>query len=105
MLFDSKELSNDELRMNPDAQFFPYQMKLQSVTDFSLTLEEKNLVRELRTWSNKEFNTKFVYPDSMFDVCAIVPKQVRACDLHCKIVEIRHENELFNEICLNDETG
>jgi hypothetical protein len=105
MLFDAKELSDEEIRQNPEALFFPYQMKLQSKSGFMLTLEEKQLIQELRNWSNNIFSPKFVYPDTMFDSCAIVPKQSRDCDLHCKILEIKNDNDLFYEICVIDDTG
>ncbi|CAI2363839.1 unnamed protein product [Moneuplotes crassus] len=105
MLFSSKELTDDEIRLNPEAQFFPYQMKMQSNIEFRLTSEEKNLIRELRIWSNTVFNPMFVYPDTMFDACAEVATQNRECDLHCKILEITSNNDLFAEVCVNDTSG
>lgn len=105
MLFSSKELTNDEIRANPEAQYFPYQMKLQSNADFSLTSEEKNLVRELRMWSNSIFNPNFVYPETMYEACADVAAQTRECDLHCKILEINSKNDMFSEVTLNDTSG
>ena len=104
MLFDAKELTNDEIRENPERQFLPYQMRLQS-SEFVLSYEEKNLIMTLREWSNKVFSPTFVYPNTMYDSCAIVAKQARECDLHCKIIDIRSENDIFYEICINDQTG
>ena len=67
MLFDSKELTNEEIMMNPEGQFFPYQMKLQSANEYKLTKEEKLIVQRLRIWSNSTFNSKFIYPPIMYD--------------------------------------
>jgi hypothetical protein len=80
-------------------------MKLQPNNRFTLSLEEKLLIQELRIWSNNVFAPKFVYPTTMFDACAIVSKQARECDLHCKIIEVKSENDMFCEICLNDTSG
>ena len=78
-------------------------MKLQD-HEFALTIEEKLLITNLRYWSNNDFASSFVYPETMFDSWAIVSKQARECDLHCKILEIRKDNDMIYEICLADQS-
>lgn len=41
----------------------------------------------------------------MFDPSTNVGKQDKTCDLHCKIIEIRQENDMFYEMWFSDQSG
>ena len=100
MLFSYKTPTTEQILQNPEAQFWPYQMKLKT-NDLDLTIEERTLIEGLRKW----VKTGYRMPDKMCEPSMNVVESKKTCDLHVKVLEIRAENDMFYEICFSDHSG
>ena len=92
MLFSYKTPTTEQILQNPEAQFWPYQMKLKT-NDLDLTIEERTLIEGLRKW----VKTGYRMPDKMCEPSMNVVESKKTCDLHVKVLEIRVESDMFYE--------